>query len=97
MAETCETCYLVHAPAQIPDSLTDAMEKRWIETRACLEAQATAMRFLLQKAGRKGTCEGCGKTIYFVRHTNGSNTPYTEAGLNHFVDCAQRDRFRRAR
>jgi hypothetical protein len=61
----------------------------------CLNAQKIAMRSLLEKIGQKTTCRGCPATIYMVRHSNGAITPYTEAGLNHFVDCVAREQFAR--
>lgn len=94
MAETCNICNLVHAAPEFPEG-ANAHARDALTAMACIDAQKTAMRYLLQKAGRKTTCDGCGKTIYFVHHTNGSNTPYTEAGLVHFIDCPERDRFRR--
>lgn len=99
MAETCENCRLVHPPPAIPDGLTDPMEKRWLESQACVDAQKVAMRLLLNHGGKKGTCDGprCGATIYWVTHLNGKSVPYTAAGLNHFVDCPDRDRFKRAK
>jgi hypothetical protein len=99
MAETriCETCHLAHPPAQIPDELTDVAEKRLLEVHACALAQAGAMLWLLEHVGKKGVCDGpnCHAVIYWVTHTNGRKTPYTMAGLNHFVDCPDRDRFAR--
>lgn len=59
----------------------------------CVAAQATAMRTLLLLAGRMETCR-CGLLIYKVTHLNGKTAPYTEAGLNHFVDCPNAGDFR---
>lgn len=95
MAEICKNCHLPHAPAPIPDSLTDPMEKRWIQEATCVDAQKLAMRQLLGRLANATTCEGCGAAIYFLRHANGANTPTTAAGLVHFVDCPARDQFKR--
>ena len=83
--ETCERCYLVHpATSQAGDLLP------------CALAQAEAMRKLLTLiAGTPVACGGCGAKMYFVHHKNGKRVPYTEAGLNHFVDCPARDQFAR--
>ncbi len=50
---------------------------------------------LLSNCGTPATCKGCGAAVYWLRHANGKNTPYTPAGLNHFVDCEERERFKR--
>lgn len=92
---TCANCHLPHAPAVIPDELTDAMEKRWMELHACNEAQALAMRQLLGRLANPTTCNGCNAVVYFIRHANGANAPYTVAGLLHFVDCPERKQFAR--
>jgi hypothetical protein len=59
----------------------------------CEEAQAAAMRSLLEKVGETGTCRGCNAPIFWVRHSNGKNVPYTPSGLNHFIDCEAREKF----
>jgi hypothetical protein len=99
MAEICEDCRLAHPPAEIPDGLTDPMEKRYLQAEACVSAQVVAMRLLVNHAGKKASCDGptCGRTIYWITHTNGKRTPYDESGLNHFVSCPDSDRFKRAR
>jgi hypothetical protein len=61
----------------------------------CAEAQSVAMLGLLHRIGKQDSCRGCAKTIYWVRHANGANTPYTEVGLNHFIDCPEREAFKR--
>lgn len=94
MAEVCEHCHLAHGPGV--ESLDETMEVA--QLKLCMSGQATAMRLLLEHVGKKATCDGpnCGRPIFWVTHTNGRKTPYTEAGLNHFVDCPDRDRFRRS-
>lgn len=94
-SEVCERCHLAHG---MPEPTLDETLYA-AELRGCIEAQATAMKLLLGHVGKKGTCDGpnCGAPIYWVTHYNGKGVPYTEAGLNHFVDCPDRDRFRRAK
>lgn len=50
---------------------------------------------ILNQVGDPGTCKGCGAALYWVKHKNGKKVPYTESGLNHFVDCPAADRFRK--
>lgn len=59
----------------------------------CVAAQAAAMIAILGNIGDPGTCRGCQVKIYWVTHKNGKKTPYTPAGLNHFVDCEARSQF----
>lgn len=61
----------------------------------CEETMRKNMVELLMRVGSVDSCRGCSRTIYWVRHANGHNAPYTEAGLNHFIDCPQRDQFKR--
>lgn len=61
----------------------------------CVAAQGLAMRQLLDRIGDPTNCRACNEPIYFVRHTNGKAVPYTHAGLNHFIDCPQREQFAR--
>ncbi len=42
---------------------------------------------LLRQIAEAGQCRGCGTTVYWVRHKNGKLAPYTEDGVNHFMDC----------
>ena len=94
MAETCIHCHLVHSPADQPmdgDMTTDLLYQQ----RACATAQATAMKYLLEKIGKQDQCKGCNAPIFWVRHSNGKAVPYTPAGLNHFVDCPERALFAR--
>ncbi len=98
----CETCHLAHPPADGPPPLTPPGDYHRAvaeaKLQACITAQAAAMEWLLSHVGKKGTCDGpnCGAPIWFVIHSNGKRTPYTPAGLNHFVDCPDRERFQRA-
>jgi len=55
-----------------------------------------ALVALVKTAGTEGTCSGCGAPIYWIRHANGKNTPYTPHGLNHFIDCPKAKEFKRA-
>lgn len=59
----------------------------------CVAAQAAAIRKLLLLTGRMESCK-CGALIYKVTHLNGKTAPYTEAGLNHFIDCPNAGEFR---
>lgn len=103
-AEHGEDC---PADAPINDGVAGATGA--LETRSCTcivgeLADAVALADWLRKnvrqllvnvSGGPTDCQGCGATIYFVRHANGKATPYTVAGLNHFADCNRADRFRR--
>lgn len=40
-------------------------------------------------------CKSCGAQLAMVRHRNGKLAPYTMSGINHFIDCAKADQFRR--
>lgn len=40
-------------------------------------------------------CKACGAQLAMVRHRNGKLAPYTMGGVNHFIDCAKADQFRR--
>jgi hypothetical protein len=65
------------------------------EAEACVEAQSQAMKMLLNQISNQGLCRGCGARIHWVTHNNGKMVPYTSAGLNHFVNCRERERFKR--
>lgn len=43
----------------------------------------------------QGACRACGKVIFWVRSRNGKMGPFTESGLNHFVDCLHANQFRK--
>jgi len=58
------------------------------------QAQAENMKAFLLRVGKLAHCKGCNASIYWVTHLNGKTTPYTEAGLNHFIDCPQREHFK---
>lgn len=60
----------------------------------CVEAQAQQMKKLLLLIGDVGQCSRCHATIFWLRHSNGKAAAYTEAGLNHFVDCPYADEFK---
>ena len=40
-------------------------------------------------------CKACGEELAFVRHNNGKLTPYTLAGVNHFIDCPEAGQFKK--
>lgn len=52
---------------------------------------------LMNNVGSPSTCKGCGKKIWWVKHKNGKNAPYTEEALNHFSDCPEAMQFRKDR
>ena len=63
-----------------------------------LKATRQALESLLKHAGHAAQCEGRGADIYWVRHftSQGSKwVPYNTRGMNHFIDCSNRDQFRR--
>lgn len=89
MTETCGICRLVHPPG--PTLYEEAIEH-------CMAAQREAMRKLLKLiAGAPVKCGGCPAMVYWVTHKNGKRTPYTAAGLNHFLTCPEAERFRRGK
>jgi hypothetical protein len=63
----------------------------------CVRSQRAAMARLLDLVGDPGTCKGCGKEIIWIVHKNGKRVPYTQAGLNHFIDCPFAEKFRRVK
>ncbi len=83
MTTLCPTCHLPEKPIghMFPE--------------LCVVALHDAIIRLLDQIADKGTCTGCGATVYWVRHKNGKRVPYTTAGLNHFVDCKKADQFRK--
>lgn len=89
MADTplCERCQLPHTTKLEPATQAELM--------LCVNAQADAMRKLLALVGTSGFCRGCQAPIFWVRHLNGPNTPYTLRGLNHFVNCPERAKFQK--
>ena len=63
-----------------------------------LKATRQALEQLLKHTGHAAQCEGCGADIYWVRHftSQGSKwVPYNTRGMNHFIDCPNRDQFRK--
>ena len=57
---------------------------------------AQNIKRLLNQVGEPGVCRGCGAPIWWVVHRNGKRAPYTEQGLNHFIDCTKAGQFRGA-
>ena len=55
------------------------------------------MAILLRNIGDPGYCTGkaCRAEIFWLVHRNGKRTPYTQDGANHFIDCPDREQFRR--
>jgi hypothetical protein len=52
-------------------------------------------RLLTLTANEIRPCKACQATIYMVIHNNGKTAPYTEDGLNHFINCPNAGQFRR--
>jgi hypothetical protein len=71
------------------------MENQNQEEAQLIENLLNAIHHLLNQIGDKGTCKGCGRAIWWVKHRNGKRAPYTAEGLNHFADCPQRELFRK--
>lgn len=77
------TCALCELPHKLPDD-------------TCKDTQREHMEKLLKMIGDPGVCRGCRAQIVWVTHKNGKKTPYTWAGLNHFIfDCPDREDFKR--
>lgn len=51
------------------------------------------VRRLLDAIAFTKTCS-CGRAIWMVRHKSNALTPYTDEGVNHFIDCPDREKFR---
>lgn len=82
----CPYCRLPHEPP--PGTIVGRMGEN------CAQAQAETMKRLIDQIGRQATCDGCERVIYWITHRNGKATPYTSQGMNHFIDCPARDRFK---
>lgn len=54
-----------------------------------------AMVRLLDVVGRRSTCKGCERQIWWIKTRVGKMAPYTEEGINHFADCPKASRFRK--
>ena len=50
---------------------------------------------MLNQTGTESKCKGCGARIWWVEHRNGKRAPYTETGLNHFIDCPKAKDFKK--
>jgi len=55
------------------------------------------LQHLLAQIGAEDRCSSsiCGKRILWVRHRNGSATPYDSDGTPHFATCIARNQFRK--
>lgn len=60
-----------------------------------LRQAADIMTRLLETVGRKGTCNGCGAPIYWIKTNKGNWAPYNVRGENHFIDCPKAKEFKR--
>ena len=65
------------------------------EEVGCAAAAIVALRSLVKATGQEGFCRGCNARVWWVQHVKTGLTPYTVAGLNHFIDCPKRDDFRK--
>jgi hypothetical protein len=65
------------------------------EIEAMVERKQEALRMLFDKIGDEAKCDGCGATIYFVRHKNGKKAPYNPDAVSHFATCSHAGEFRR--
>lgn len=53
---------------------------------------------LLKNVGDPGVCRGCKAEIWWMVHrATGRITPYNQDGANHFIDCPDRESFRKRR
>lgn len=84
MTDICRSCQLPH------DEPTES------SAGPCVAAQADAIKKLMSLVGEPGICRGCQAPIYWLRYRLGAMVPYTSSGLNHFVNCPERARFRKA-
>ena len=61
-----------------------------------LEAARSVAKALLMHVSTTGTCKGCGEPIRWVHHVDtGKHTPYNLDGINHFVTCPDRVKFKK--
>jgi len=60
-----------------------------------LDSARENIRALLPLIGDEGVCKACGARIFWVMHKNGKEAPYTQDGLNHFIDCPEANRFKK--
>jgi hypothetical protein len=65
------------------------------ELEATVERKQEALRMLFDKIGDEAKCDGCGATIYFVRHKNGKKAPYNPDAVSHLATCPHAGRFRK--
>lgn len=73
-------------------------------TQSALEAQQAQYRRNIEAlyrliGARKQECMGpnCKETIWWVKTKSGAAAPMTADGLNHFIDCVDREKFRRSK
>lgn len=81
------------------DTPTEAARLERLEAEL-LQIRANLRALLDHVAVRRGFCKGpnCGAALWFVQHADtGALTPYEMSGLNHFVTCPDRERFKRPR
>jgi hypothetical protein len=72
-----------------------AIEKSVDRLIAALRDERARMAHLLKQIGASDHCNGCSASILWVRHRNGSATPYNMDGSPHFGSCPKASQFRR--
>lgn len=48
------------------------------------------IRRILSISARRGPCRGCGRPMFWI-----GASPYSTAGIIHFIDCPKRDQFKK--
>lgn len=64
--------------------------------RAERDALKKNIALLLNQIAESSHCKGCGVRIWWVTHRNGRKAPYTDTGMNHFIDCVAAAQFKKA-
>ncbi len=76
----------------MPDSESIAEQ----DLRRRLAAAKQVAAALLMHVSTTGVCKGCGAPIRWVHHVDtGKHTPYDLDGVNHFVTCPDRVKFKK--
>ena len=65
------------------------------EIEATVERRQEALRMLFDKIGDEAKCDGCGATIYFIRHKSGKRAPYNPDAISHFATCQYASEFKK--
>lgn len=104
---TCDLCakVLEAEEGKMAASNEAEDEKDQIDDDMMTEAKKLAAKFYRQRFEElfrhlgfdASKCKACKRTIFWVKHANGKNVPYTIDGQNHFADCSQADAFRKGK